>query len=62
MSTLPVPTAVGDIVILTIGIAQMDGRARERLEEIKRGGARKEKTRFSRSNVSRQNEGECAVM
>lgn len=45
-----------------ISTAQMDSRAKERLEEIKRGGARKEKTRVSRSHVGRQNEGECTVM
>lgn len=42
--------------------AQNDSRAKERLEEIKRGGARKEKTRISRTNVGKQNEGECSVM
>ena len=42
--------------------AQGDNRAKERLEEIKRGGARKEKTRISRTNVGKQNEGECSVM
>ncbi|KAK5944919.1 hypothetical protein PMZ80_002121 [Knufia obscura] len=42
--------------------AQLDNRAKERLEEIKKGGARKEKTRVTRSHNGRQNEGECTVM
>ena len=42
--------------------AQNHPKARERLEELKRGGARMQKTRVSRSNVGRHNEGECVVM
>ncbi|KAL1863638.1 hypothetical protein Plec18170_000476 [Paecilomyces lecythidis] len=37
-------------------------KARERLEDLKKGGGRIQKTRVSRSNVTRQNEGDCVVM
>ncbi|KAL1970204.1 hypothetical protein VTN77DRAFT_5364 [Rasamsonia byssochlamydoides] len=37
-------------------------KARERLEELKKGGSRMQKTRVSRSAVSKQNEGDCVVM
>ncbi|GAD91618.1 chitin synthase activator (Chs3), putative [Paecilomyces variotii No. 5] len=37
-------------------------KARERLEDLKKGGGRIQKTRVSRSNVTRQNEGDCIVM
>ncbi|EEP78750.1 conserved hypothetical protein [Uncinocarpus reesii 1704] len=39
-------------------------KARERLEDLKRGGAKMQKTRVSRSAVSKQhqNEGDCVVM
>lgn len=43
-------------------VAQGDMRARERLEELKRGAARRKRDRVSRSDVGRKNEGECAVM
>ncbi|KAH1421387.1 hypothetical protein KXV70_006765 [Aspergillus fumigatus] len=43
--------------------AQGFPKARERLEEIKKGGARMQKTRLSRSTVNRQqNEGDCVLM
>ncbi|KAE8146775.1 hypothetical protein BDV25DRAFT_161857 [Aspergillus avenaceus] len=44
--------------------AQQFPKARERLEEIKKGGARMQKTRLSRSNVNQQkpNEGDCVLM
>ncbi|OJJ43038.1 hypothetical protein ASPZODRAFT_136579 [Penicilliopsis zonata CBS 506.65] len=41
--------------------AQGFPKARERLEDLKRGGTRMQKTRLSRSNV-RQSEGDCLVM
>ncbi|KAN0067144.1 hypothetical protein V8E54_014791 [Elaphomyces granulatus] len=37
-------------------------KARERLEDLKKGGGRMQKTRVSRSAVSKQNEGDCVVM
>ncbi|KAK2753372.1 hypothetical protein FQN55_003501 [Onygenales sp. PD_40] len=37
-------------------------KARERLEELRRGGAKMQKTRVSRSAVNKQNEGDCIVM
>lgn len=37
-------------------------KARERLEDLRRGGAKMQKTRVSRSAVNRQNEGDCVVM
>ncbi|KAI1954145.1 hypothetical protein LOZ57_000495 [Ophidiomyces ophidiicola] len=37
-------------------------KARERLEDLKRGGAKMQKTRVSRSAVNKQNEGDCVVM
>ncbi|GES63092.1 chitin synthase activator [Aspergillus terreus] len=44
--------------------AQGFPKARERLEELKKGGARMQKTRLSRSavNQQKQNEGDCLVM
>jgi hypothetical protein len=43
--------------------AQNFPQARERLEELKRGGkALPTRERISRSKVGKQNEGECAVM
>ncbi|KAJ9611993.1 hypothetical protein H2200_003588 [Cladophialophora chaetospira] len=42
--------------------SQNFGKARERLEELKRGGPKQQKTRMSRSNVNKQSEGECVVM
>ncbi|EXJ63596.1 uncharacterized protein A1O5_11357 [Cladophialophora psammophila CBS 110553] len=42
--------------------AQNFTKARERLEELKRGGPKQQKTRMSRSNVNRQTEGDCVVM
>ncbi|CAK46378.1 hypothetical protein AnigIFM59636_008034 [Aspergillus niger] len=44
--------------------AQQFPKARERLEEIKQGGARMQKTRLSRSavNQQKQNEGDCVIM
>ncbi|PYH46036.1 putative chitin synthase activator (Chs3) [Aspergillus saccharolyticus JOP 1030-1] len=44
--------------------AQGFPKARERLEEIKQGGARMQKTRLSRSavNQQKQNEGDCIIM
>ncbi|RHZ55782.1 hypothetical protein CDV55_103447 [Aspergillus turcosus] len=42
--------------------AQGFPKARERLEEIKKGGARMQKTRLSRSAVNKQNEGDCVLM
>ncbi|KAL1953332.1 hypothetical protein VTO42DRAFT_3012 [Malbranchea cinnamomea] len=37
-------------------------KARERLEELRRGGAKMQKTRVSRSAVNKQSEGDCIVM
>ncbi|RFU32609.1 hypothetical protein B7463_g3711, partial [Scytalidium lignicola] len=44
--------------------AQSFPKARERLEDLKRGGAKagRSRERISRSKVGKQNEGECAVM
>ncbi|RAL16144.1 putative chitin synthase activator (Chs3) [Aspergillus homomorphus CBS 101889] len=44
--------------------AQGFPKARERLEELKKGGARMQKTRLSRSavNQQKQNEGDCVLM
>ncbi|EXJ63014.1 hypothetical protein A1O7_03458 [Cladophialophora yegresii CBS 114405] len=42
--------------------SQNFAKARERLEELKRGGPKQQKTRMSRSNVNRQSDGECVVM
>ncbi|KAE8351583.1 hypothetical protein BDV28DRAFT_17809 [Aspergillus coremiiformis] len=44
--------------------AQAFPKARERLEEIKKGGAQMQKARLSRSNVNqqKQNEGDCILM
>lgn len=48
--------------ILTFPAAQGFPKARERLEDLKRGGGRMQKTRLSRSNVPKQNEGDCVLM
>ncbi|KAL8972477.1 MAG: hypothetical protein Q9183_000532 [Haloplaca sp. 2 TL-2023] len=37
-------------------------KARERLEQLRRGGAKMQKTRVSRSKINKQSEGECSVM
>ncbi|KAI4283417.1 MAG: hypothetical protein L6R35_005186 [Caloplaca aegaea] len=37
-------------------------KARERLEDLRRGGAKMQKTRMSRSKMNKQTEGECVVM
>jgi len=43
--------------------AQNFPKARERLEELKKGGSKMQKTRVSRSTVSKQqNDGDCIVM
>ncbi len=42
--------------------AQNYPKARDRLEDLKKGGGKMQKKRVSRSNVNRQSEGECAVM
>ncbi|KAL2007427.1 hypothetical protein VTN00DRAFT_8865 [Thermoascus crustaceus] len=42
--------------------SQNFAKARERLEELKKGGGKMQKTRVSRSAVSKQNEGDCIVM
>lgn len=42
--------------------AQGFPKARERLEDLKKGGGRMEKTRLSRSAVNKQSDGDCIVM
>ncbi|KAL8773498.1 MAG: hypothetical protein Q9209_001602 [Squamulea sp. 1 TL-2023] len=37
-------------------------KARERLEDLRRGGAKMQKTRVSRSKINKQSEGECILM
>ncbi|KAL8664776.1 MAG: hypothetical protein Q9202_002779 [Teloschistes flavicans] len=37
-------------------------KARERLEDLRRGGAKMQKTRVSRSKINKQSEGECVLM
>ena len=49
-------------MMLMFTLAQNFAKARERLEELKRGGPKQQKTRVSRSNVTRQSDGECVVM
>lgn len=49
------------LTMLTLEIAQGYPKARERLEDLKKGG-RMQRTRLSRSTVNRQNEGDCVVM
>jgi hypothetical protein len=46
-------------------LAQNFPKARERLEDLKKGGGKaglKSRERISRSKVGKQNEGECSVM
>lgn len=43
-------------------VAQNFPKARERLEDLRRGGAKMQKTRVSRSKMNKQSEGECSVM
>ncbi|KAL9098994.1 MAG: hypothetical protein Q9187_009563 [Circinaria calcarea] len=42
--------------------AQNYPKARERLEDLRKGGARMQKSRVSRSAVKKGSDGECAVM
>lgn len=42
--------------------AQNFAKARERLEDLRKGGAAKQKTRVSRSHMKKQSDGECIVM
>ena len=42
--------------------AQNFPKARDRLEDLRKGGAKMEKSRVSRSAVNKQTEGECVVM
>lgn len=42
--------------------SQNYAKARERLEALKKGGGKMQKTRVSRSNINKQGEGECIVM
>lgn len=42
--------------------AQNFGKARERLEELRKGGPKMQKSRVSRSAIRKSTEGECAVM
>lgn len=43
-------------------LAQGFPKARERLEDLKKGGQRMQKTRLSRSAVNKQSDGDCVVM
>jgi hypothetical protein len=43
-------------------VAQNFPKARERLEELKKGSAKMPKTRVSRSAVTKQTEADCVVM
>ena len=43
-------------------IAQNFPKARDRLEDLRRGGGPKQKTRVSRTNMRKQSDGECGVM
>jgi len=52
-------------MMLICDIAQNFPKARERLEDLKKGGSKaslKSRERISRSKVGKQNEGECSVM
>lgn len=42
--------------------AQGFPKARERLEDLKKGGSRMQKTRLSRSAVNKQSDGDCTIM
>lgn len=42
--------------------AQNFGKARERLEELRKGGPKMQKSRVSRSALRKSTEGECTVM
>lgn len=43
-------------------LAQGLPKARERLEDLKKGGGRMQKTRLSRSAVNKQSDGDCVLM
>lgn len=43
-------------------LAQGFPKARERLEDLKKGGGRMQKTRLSRSAVNKQSDGDCVIM
>lgn len=42
--------------------AQNFQKARDRLEDLRKGGGTKQKMRVSRSNMKKQSDGECLVM
>ena len=49
-------------VLMDLGVAAQNyPKARERLEDLRRGGGRIQKTRVSRSAINKP-EGECRVM
>lgn len=43
-------------------IAQNFPKAKERLEDLRKGGAKMQKSRVSRSAIRKQSEGECSIM
>ena len=43
-------------------LAQNFPKARERLEDLRKGGARKQHSRVSRSAMKKQSDGDCTVM
>jgi hypothetical protein len=45
-----------------VGVAQNFPKARERLDDLQKGGGKVAKTRVSRSAISKHGEGECSVM
>lgn len=47
---------------LIVFTAQNFPKARDRLEDLRRGGGAKQKTRVSRSNMKKQSDGECTIM
>jgi hypothetical protein len=49
---------IADLVV----VAQNFPKARERLEDLQKGGGKVNKTRVSRSAISKHGEGECSVM
>ncbi len=53
---------LSDSIKFLIRAAQNFPKARERLEDLRRGGAKMQKTRVSRSKMNKQSEGECTVM
>jgi TPR repeat protein len=56
------PFSASTVTKFHVSLAQGFPKARERLEDLKKGGSRMQKTRLSRSAVNKQSDGDCILM